>query len=186
MASDKGNVSTFRACLLKEVGITVAVLVPLIVGFAFLRAQVAAASERMIRAQQTFADQTNVINRLIVLRTQYDKFARSYLNVLRNVIPEKDSLINVSQEFQALAENDNLKFGFSFRGEDPASPAAPGAIHFSVNISGKTLNDITTYIKNVKGFHYLTTLDSVHISRTDTEVDCIIIGRVYYHNPENT
>ncbi len=182
MASDKGTKNLFQKRLTKELGITAAVLLPLIAGFAFLRAQVAAAANQMIAAQQQFTEQTSVINRLITLRTQYDQFARTDLNVLSNVLPTKDNLINLSQEFQAFAEGNNLKFGFSFRGEDPATPTSPGAIHFSINVSGATLQDIKTYIQAVKNFHYLTTLDSVHVTRADQGVDAIIIGRVYYEN----
>ncbi|OGG37631.1 hypothetical protein A2110_00625 [Candidatus Jorgensenbacteria bacterium GWA1_54_12] len=175
----------FRRRLTKELGIALVVLLPLMVGFVVLRVAVANSTEEMIQARRAFTEHTNIINRLITLRSQYDAFGKTYFNVLHNVIPEKDELINVSQEFQGVAAEHNLQFGFSFRGEDPASATSLGAVHFSIAVAGSNLPDITEFITDMQSFHYLTVIENLHVSRAETGMEAVIIGKVYYRTPEN-
>jgi len=180
MANRNNHTARFRKRIAVETSIALAVLIPLAAGFILLRHCVAEAANRMVETKRAFASHTEIIDKLVLLRSQYNEFGKPYLSVLHNVVPEKDELIDISQEFQRIASANNLDFGFSFRGEDPASKTGLGAIHFSTTVSGKNLDEIVSYIQDLQNFKYLTTIQSTHTARVGERIESIVIGKVHY------
>ena len=37
----------------------------------------------------------------------------------------------------------------------------------------------------MQSFHYLTVIENLHVSRAETGMEAVIIGKVYYRTPEN-
>lgn len=174
---------TFRKNLLRQLSVAFGIIIILAVSFFFIKRHIKESVAQITSARQELSHRTAVLNELSDLRSQYKRFGQPYLNVLSNIIPEKDKLIDISQDFQTIASQDDLEFGFSFLGERvPEDSSELGYIEFRLNIKGESMNGISDFIERIEDFRYLTTVNRVDIRRNRelNEITLILQGRVYF------
>lgn len=174
---------TFRKNLLKQLLIAFVILAVLFAGLFFVKNHIKESVAQIMSTRQELANRTATLNALSDLRSQHNDFGESYLNVLANIVPEKDQLINVSQDFESIAQSQDLGFGFSFVNEvTPEGDSGLGHIQFRLNITADTMNEIEKFIKDLENFKYLTTVDSVNINRNNDEgvIELSLNGKVYF------
>lgn len=172
--------TSFQKTLLIDIVVAIGILLPLFVGITLLQSYIKHTATQIVTARQELAKRTASLNTLVTLRNDYKTYGSRYFNVLYNIIPEKDELINVSQELQSLATKEELGFGFSFRGEEPSGDATLGFVQFSINVVGENLDQITNFVERLKDFRYLTTIDNLHISSKDKKIQAIMEGKVQF------
>lgn len=174
---------TFRKNLLKQLSIAVLILAVLFGGLYFIKNHIKESVAQVMSSRQELKNRTATINTLSKLRSQYRDKGKAYLNVLSNIIPAKDKLINVSQDFQSIAQSSDLGFGFSFAGEKtPEDDSELGYIEFRLNVTGETMDEISEFISNIENFQYLTVVDSVNIRRNKdkNQIELTLQGKVYF------
>lgn len=174
---------TFRKNLLKQIGIAFIILAVLFAGLFFIKNHIKESVAQIMSTRQELANRTATLNALSTLRSQHNDFGQAYLNVLANIVPQKDQLINVSESFGSIARNQDLGFGFSFVNEvTPEEDSGLGHIQFRLNVTGDTMDQIEEFIKNLESFKYLTTVDSVNINRNNDEeiIELTLNGKVYF------
>ncbi|MEX0689986.1 MAG: hypothetical protein WD471_01415 [Candidatus Paceibacterota bacterium] len=172
--------SKFTKKLLTEIGVALAVIIPLIVGIFYLRSTVENKVIAINDYREEIATKISQINSLVNLRSQYNDFASDALTLMRNKIPTKDQLINISQDFEALAQTERVGFGFSFLGETEPSESSLGFISFRLNINGDTFTQILSLIDKIENFKYLTRIDKVSIQTSEGGLDASMEGRVFF------
>lgn len=170
----------FTKKLLTEIGIALAVILSLIVGVFYFRSTI----ERKVVAvndyREELATKTNQINSLVNLRRQYNNFASDALNLMRDTIPSKDQIINISQELEALGRSEGVGFGFSFLGETDPTESSLGNISFRLNVSGDTLDQILNLVERIENFRYLIKIDRVNIQTNNNQFNSTIEGKVFF------
>ncbi|MEX1014285.1 MAG: hypothetical protein WDZ80_03955 [Candidatus Paceibacterota bacterium] len=174
--------SKFTKKLLIEIGVMTAILFPLFLGIVFFKSQISNAVEKVNQGKTEVQQKTRSLNELVILRNQYNSFARDYLSVIYNIIPSRDDLIDLSQEFESIANNSNVGFGFSFLGETDNALGELGYINFRLTISGNSINEVTELIEEIEEFRYLTIIDRVSIQERKNEIQSNVEGRVFYRN----
>lgn len=174
----------FTKKILTRIGIALAIIIPLLLGVLYAKSLIRTTSDRIVDSRKQFAEKAASLSALVGLRNQYNSFGRIYLNVLHNVIPIKDELINISKELEAMAIKNNLEFGFSFRGEKNPTDGDLGYIQYSLSVEGSDIDQIQNFIKDLNEFKYINTVDSLSIRREiDNKIEVIdsrIDGRVYF------
>ena len=172
--------TTFRKTLLIDIAIAAAIILPLLVGVVLLQSYIKHTAEQVVTDRHELTKRIASLNALVALRKEYETYGEKYLNVLHNVIPEKDELINISQEFQSLAARENLGFGFSFRGEEAPKNSTPGFVQFTITVNGENFDQLTNFIEKLKDFRYLTTIDRLNITRGDKGLQAVMQGKVHF------
>lgn len=174
----------FSKKILVKIGVALLIIAPLILGVWYTRHLVESTTDTIVESRKQFTKKASSLNALVNLRDQYQNFGKAYLNVLHNVIPIKDELINISKELESLAVKNNLDFGFSFQGEKKASNQDLGYVKYSLNIKGGDIPQIQDFIKDLNNFKYINTIDSIDIKRTgknkEEKIKSDIGGRVYF------
>lgn len=170
----------FSKKILIKIGIAILIITPLVIGVWYVKSLIKSTTDTIVQSRKQFAERAASLNALVGLRDQYESFGKAYLNVLRNVIPIKDELINISKELESLAAKNDLGFGFSFKGEKDPSDGELGYIEYSLNISGDSINQIQSFIKDLDEFKYINTVDSLKLNRKNEEIEGNVEGRVYF------
>ncbi len=98
---------------------------------------------------------------------------------MRNLLPNKDQLIDFPRELQRAAKNYAVDVGFSFGAESPASEKGPGIIKFTLTASG-AYDNIVDFLKIIETHRYLISLDSVDVHRSSKEdYSLLTSGQIY-------
>ena len=137
-------------------------------------------SDKVRQAQQDLISSSKAIGYLAELRKTSREKSKPYLNVLYNVIPQKEELINFSQDIQFIAESENLEFGFSFTGETPQSGGNLGSAKFSITIRGNSLQNTLNFIKRLEESRYLNKISDISVNRSGGAIATTITGEVFY------
>lgn len=116
------------------------------------------------------------------LKSQYNAYGESYLNVLYNVVPQKDELINFPKEIQTLASAFDLSLGFSYVGESAVTDEAPGSVSFQISVEGPEMASIIEFIKEFENFRYFTQLESFAVGPSNANIKANIRGKVFFRN----
>lgn len=169
-----------RRTVLVELGIALMVLVPLIIGVFLLRFYIRQSVSQITEIRQDINQRTQTLLNLANLQNEYTNYGQSYLTILHNVVPEKDRLINISQEFQVLARSENLGFGFSFLNEQLPAPPELGFIDFRLNLVADNIDQISRFLQKLEKFRFITTVSKVDITRKENEITSLVEGRVYF------
>ncbi len=169
----------FYKNLLVESLIFVIVVGTLIGGLLFFRTRIAAATDQIFGVNQELNERSAATQLFSLLKSQFSQNGQSYLNVMHNVVPLKDQLIDLRQEFQFLAGKEGLSYSFSFTGEESASSARLGAVQFTLNLQG-SMDKLFRFVKNLQSFRYLITLDGFTINRQGNQIQMVIKGQVFF------
>jgi Tfp pilus assembly protein PilO len=94
-----------------------------------------------------------------------------YLEAIRNLIPNRDKVINFNQELSELAEKYKLDFGFIF--QEAAVQAQSKVVSFTMTLKGN-FSDFVEFLVELKTLPYFVDLDSFNIS--GPPIDDIALG----------
>ncbi len=161
-----------------KLSISLGIIAVLVLGIIFFGFRVDSLSEKVITTRQELGERSRSLQSLASLRSDYSTKGQSYLNVLYNVIPEKDELIDLSKNFQVIAQEGQLDYGFTFLGENPPIAENLGSVKFSLSLGG-SLNELLSFLKNLENFRYLISLENVSLNRAD-RMRMNIRGDVFY------
>lgn len=160
--------------------IALAIVLALLAILAFLGIRISKITADISKNIQDALDRSASIKLLSILEGQYASKGERYLRILENVIPPKDALIDLQKEFQSLAAQENVGFGFTFLGETPSNQSSLGVVMYRLNIQGGDLNTLFRFMKRITGFRYLNSLSSVAINKSDSNFQMILGGQAYY------
>jgi len=161
-------------------GVALALILPLLLAVIFLRSHINNSVTRVIDARQEIDKRINFLISLVTLSSDYNRFGRDYLTILKNVVPKQDKLLNLAQELETLAASLRLEFGFSFLGENVPNPPEFGSLNFKLNVGANNINKISSFIQRLENFRYLLSVNSVSINRSGEKINADISGQVYY------
>jgi hypothetical protein len=170
----------FRKRLTTELSISTLIVLALLGGIVYFRGSVKDYTKNIVAARTLLANRTASIGNVADLRIQYDAKVVDYMNVLHNVIPSYDELINLNKEFQSLAARDGLEYGFSFLGETPKSEEGLGSISFNLNLSSSSLKPLISFVKSLQNFRYLNSIDNISVKTEDDELTMNVTARIFY------
>jgi len=170
----------FRKRFVTEVVISLIVIGALAFGLVFFGFNIGRFTKKIVSVQRELYRRSASLESLATLRSEYVNKAQSYLNVLHNVVPLKDELIDLSKDFESLAGEEKLDYGFTFVGETTATSDSLGSVKFNLTLGG-TLNRLLRFVKNLQNFHYLISLDTLSFNRESEETTKMAIqGRVFF------
>jgi len=135
------------------------------------------------------------IQKLTLTSEAFSNLARDYqvlnpyLEAIRNLIPNRDKVINFNQELSELAEKHKLEFGFIF--QEAAIQAQSKVVPFTMTLKGN-FSDFVEFLTELKTLSYFVDLDSFNISgppiddiaRGIQTVSIIIKGKVFMRSEE--
>ena len=171
----------FKKRFFTELGISLLIIIALFMGILFFKGNVSDYADKIAADRMLLVSRTVSVSDLASLRSQYNGEVNNYFNVLHNIIPSYDELINLNQDLQSLAVQNKVEYGFSFSGETPKSEGGGlGFISFSLNIGSESLKSQTSFIKSLQNFRYLNSIDSLSIRSDETKLVMDIKGRVFY------
>lgn len=171
--------SQLQKNLLKEVGIALAIILPLLVGVFFFSSQIERFGSEISAARRDLFSRATALGELASLREDYNNKAKRGLESLYAVIPVKDQLINLARDFQSISSQTQLSSSFSFAGETPPAGGALGHLSFSLDLRGK-LENFFAFVAKFERFRYLSLLTSFSISRGVETSEMMTRGNVYY------
>lgn len=171
----------FRKKLLFELGVGGGIIVVLAAVLVILGAYIENASERISSKRTEFLERSAAVGSLAQLRETWRTKAEGYWGVLRNVVSEKDVLINVSRDFQSLASRTRTEYSFGFVGETSDAAAGIGALNFRLTLRGDLAN-LYSFMEKFAGFPLLSAIDSFTIERKGPEArsELLAQGRIFF------
>ena len=164
----------------REMLIAVAIIFALLATLAFLGFRISKLTATISRNIQEVLDRSASIKLLSVLEGQYASKGERYLQILENVIPSKDALIDLQKEFQSLAAQENVSFGFTFLGETPKSQSSLGTVTYRLNVQGGNLDALFRFMKRMAGFRYLNSFTNVAVNKPDSNFQMVLSGQAYF------
>ena len=129
------------------------------------------------KLKQEVAFRTQAIESLVVLKEESQKAERNS-DLLKNILPTSDALINFRREINLLAAQNKIDLGFTFGVDSPATDVQPGFINFQMTPSGQLQNFIN-FLKNIEQGAYFVELNSLDINRTGKTFAGAITGRIF-------
>jgi Tfp pilus assembly protein PilO len=169
----------FHKRIAVNLSIALGIIAVLVLGVVIFGFRINSLSEKIAATRHELNERSTALSSLASLRSEYSTKGQPYLNVLYNVIPQKDELIDLSKDFQAIAQENGLNYGFIFLGENPPSGGTLGSVNFSLSLGGE-LADLLSFLKNLENFRYLISLDNVSIAREPDLMRMNIRGSVFY------
>jgi Tfp pilus assembly protein PilO len=171
----------FRKKLIIELSVVGGIVAVLAVVFLLLGFYIGTASERIVAARTELLERSASVGSLANLRETWRTKAEGYLTVLRRVIPAKDTLINVSRDFQSLASQTRTEYSFSFLGETREEGEGIGTLGFRLTLRGDLVN-IFSFVDKFAKFPYLSTIDNFTIERKGpgARSELLAQGRIFF------
>ncbi|MGC9610712.1 MAG: hypothetical protein ABSE68_00595 [Minisyncoccia bacterium] len=170
----------FKKRLTVELSVSLLIVTALLIGIIFFKGNISDYSQKIRDARALLASRTGSVGQLADLRLQYNNKANNYMNVLQNIIPSYDQLINLNRDLQLLASQNNVDYGFSFAGENPKTSQTLGSIAFNLTASSDNFNYLLNYVKALQNFRYLSSIDNISIKSNKDEISFFIKGRIFY------
>lgn len=171
--------TSFQKKIFLEISIALAIILVLSFALVVLGKNIAKNSSEIVSMRKQLADWTESVQSFALVRLQYNNKAKDYMNILNNVLPRRDSLIELRKEFQFLAAGDNVTMNFSFIGDRQTSSPLIGSVGFSLNLSG-SIDGIFEFIRKLDNFQYLLSLDGLTFTRGAEKFDGAIKGLVFF------
>ncbi len=170
----------FRKRITVQLSISLAIVGGLVLAVMLFGFQVDRLAEKIAGTREQINERSAALTSLASLRSDYTSKGEAYLNVLHNVIPEKDELIDLSKDFQAIAQEDGLNYGFTFLGETPPSGDVLGSVRFNLTLGG-TFTKLLNFLKDMENFRYLISVENVSLTRgSEGNMRMDIRGSVFF------
>lgn len=170
--------NSFHRRIAIQLFVSLAIVAVLVSGIFLFGFQIDKLSGEIAVNRHELNTRSSALSTLASLRSEYANKGQPYLNVLYNVIPSKDELIDLSKDFQVIAQEGGLDYGFTFLGETPPTDGL-GSVRFNLSVGG-TLNGFLDFLENMENFRYLVSLEGVSVSRGLDGMRMDIRGSVFY------
>ncbi|MEK7626614.1 MAG: hypothetical protein AAB399_00405 [Patescibacteria group bacterium] len=170
----------FKKKFIVEMSVALLIVIALFGGILFFKGNMVDYMGRIETARASLASRTASAGELANLRSQYNSKAKNYLNVLYNIIPSYDQLINLNRDIQTLAARSNVEYGFSFAGETPKSDQGLGSISFNLTAGSENFSSLMSFIKSIQDFQYLNSIDKISINSDGGKFTMSVSARVFY------
>jgi hypothetical protein len=176
------ELSPFQKKMAVQVGITLGIVGGLCFGTIFFgnRISTYAAEIEILRNEK--ATWSASIESYVSAKTQYEKKGKAYEQILYNVLPLRDNLIDLKKDFQFVAAGEGLDLNFSFAGERQKQSSLVGAVGVALAVEGKSKNDIFSFLEKLEKFRYLFSIESITLQENTDTVGAAIRGEVLYRN----
>ncbi|MEK9194287.1 MAG: type 4a pilus biogenesis protein PilO [Patescibacteria group bacterium] len=171
---------SIRKKIITDFVVAIILVVALFVGLIFFRSSIGKTASEIFEKRQTLSERSSAIGSLASFRKQYNERAETYLNVLYNVVPKKDELIDLSKNIQSLANEGSLGYGFSFLSETEAKPPDLGSISFKINVRGQSLETLFKFVDRLQTFRYLVSLSGINFDKRGAEISMDLRGDFYF------
>jgi len=168
----------FKKRFVTELSISLVLIIALFSGVLFFLGQANDYTSKIASDRITLASRTNLVDKVAELRQQSQR-ASSYLNVLYNIVPPYDRLINLNKDFESLAAQNKVEYSFSFVGETPKSGGI-GSIVFNLSVASTNLNSLISFVKSIQDFRYLSSIDNLSMKSNAEKLIMDIRGRIFY------
>lgn len=89
--------------------------------------------------------------------------AKPYQNQVASLVPQKDSLVALSKDFQALAKKNDVTLDFSFGTETNPQSKGLGSISFTAVASG-SVEEIFNFFQDIETTYYALKIGSVDLT----------------------
>lgn len=165
--------SSSKSRLLIQIGASLGVVLAIILSIAFLgwdlgnRAKKVSESkaEREIRIEQ--------LNSIAELRTNKVK-AEGYIEKLKKVFPDRDSLITFPSEINSRASKHNVASQFAFGNESESS------IQFSLVLQGN-YDNISEFVQELEEEILFLDFESIEIAGGGANYSCTLSGTIHFN-----
>lgn len=172
--------SGFAKKMLIEFSIAAVIIIGLAVGVWFFGRNIKTFSEKISESRHELARRSDAVRHLAALQSDYNRGAAQYLNVLYNVIPKRDELIDLARQLQAIGTDIGVTTSFSFIGESGATKEQLGIVQFTLSASGDSAEDIFVFVEKLQKFRYLIDIESVSFGPDADKVKGTIKGKVFF------
>ncbi len=169
----------FKKKLFTNIGTTAGIVVIFIIGILVCGSRISANSEKIVTARKEVSDWNASVQSYSAVRSQYTGKAKEYSEILQEIIPEKDELINLRKDFQYLASSEKLEMSFSFLGEQSTNAPQLGSVGIGLTIQG-SLETVGSFLKKLEEFRYLMGVESLTFDNREEKSNVSIRGRVYF------
>ncbi len=168
----------FKRKLLTHVGIAIGIIAVLALFIFLLNGDINGRVAKIDGFKNEVALRAQTIELLTGANNDLKRADLLMLN-MRNLLPNKDELIDFPRELQRSAKNFVVDVGFAFGAESPASDKGPGIIKFTLTASG-AYDNIVDFVKTIEAHRYLISLDSVDIHRSAKDnYSLLTSGQIY-------
>lgn len=174
------KILSFKKKLLLNLSYTFGVFVVAALILFLFNSNLKKSGEKIKSLESDLFSRSNAVQRLSFLKSQFNNLGGAYLNVLYNVIPTKDDLINFPGEVQTLAASENVSVGFAFIGEPGGTENNTGFIPFTMTISGNSLDHLLKVVNAFQRFKYIIFFDSFSFGSLNSNPSVNIKGRALF------
>lgn len=168
----------FKKKLLTHVAISLGIIALLALFIVLLNGDINDRVTKIQKAKNEISLRTQTIELLTGTNSDLKK-ADALLANLKDILPNKDQLIDLPRELQRTAKTFVVDLGFSFGPELAAAAGKPGTIKFTMTAAG-TYDNIVDFLTSVESHRYLISLDSVDVHRSGkTNFSLLTSGQIY-------
>ena len=176
----KIGMNNFRRRLMTDISISFIIISALIVGLVFFALNIKSDAKKIVEVRQELLNRSTSLKSFAFLSSQYNAKGKDYLQILNNVTPTYDQLIDLPKSLQSLAAKEDLGFGFTFTGETLSTTDKLGEARFTINLQGE-LFQFLNFIEEMDKMRFITSLDSFDLSGEDNKSQMLIVGRVFFN-----
>ena len=173
-----GGMNNFKEWLLKNLGIGIGVIVLLGGILFFLRVDLVSRVRAIESARQMLVSQKAAIESRGLLKSDLEK-SGPYYNLINNVLPIKDELVNVPGDLDAIARAHRGSFGINLGAETAPTIASPGHIQFKMTATG-SYQDVIRFLDSVKASRYLVKYLDIHVTQKGNVFEESVNGQIFY------
>ena len=169
------TLTRFQKKLILHLSITLGIIGVLMWVIIASGSSIGKASTSIRTLQGEFSRRLGVIRALADARAGHRK-AEPAQKTLQNIIPQKEKLIDLSQNFRRVAQRVGLGYTYSFIEEVATAPAAPGFIRFRLSLTEGEFEKFSSFLKELRNFQYVTRIEEVLVNYDKMEV----VGSVFF------
>lgn len=163
-----------------SLGTALLIIAALTAGLLFFSSNVKKYALKVEKNRRDFSVLSTNLSSLAVLKNQYNTKAKDYLNVLDNVLPSQDQLINFLKDFQSLAAVEKMGFGFAFSNQVQPTENNLGMVNFNSSLQG-TLSQFLNFLDAMKKLKFIVTIESANfIPRESQNFQIDLKGSVFF------
>lgn len=171
--------NSFRKRILIELAIAGILIIALAGGLLFFGTRISSLSADIALDREELARRSALVGGVAALKAVSHGKVEQYTNMLSNIVPRKDQLINLSRDLQSLATQSELEYSFSFSSETPPGGANLGAVAFRLTLRGE-LTRLFRFVETFRQFRYLAALDGFSVERKAGGAEMVTQGRVFF------
>ena len=170
---------SFKKQVIIQLVIGLIILAALVSGIIFFGSNIKDYSLKIKQGRQELLERSLALSSLARIRSQYDTKAKDYLNLIYNIIPQRDQLINLPRDLR-IGVGEVESFGFNIVKETQATPDSFGVLNFNVTIQAN-ISKVVDFMRNLEKFKYLIVVDNLNLERQKGEIfQASFEGRAFF------